>query len=99
MYKQQETVTYSYSETDFHLQNQFHYLTNESCLLICVMSFNVYLLTLLYWMSNVFVTVKKHIQCRDYFGNHPQVYSVTGKPLGLAVENDVAYYSQEKPSR
>ena len=37
MYKQQETVTYSYSETYFHLQNQFNYLSNQSHLLICIL--------------------------------------------------------------
>ncbi|KAI0216487.1 hypothetical protein LSAT2_031495 [Lamellibrachia satsuma] len=42
--------------------------------------------------------VQKHIQCCDYFGNNPQVYNVTGDPLGLAVENDVAYYSQSNPN-
>ena len=37
MYKQQETVTYNYSETDFHLQNQLNYLTSKSHLLICIL--------------------------------------------------------------
>ncbi|KAI0231738.1 hypothetical protein LSAT2_017900 [Lamellibrachia satsuma] len=50
-------------------------------------------------MSNVFVTDQRHVQCCDYFGNNPQVYNVTGHPRGLAVENDVVYYSQDDPHR
>ncbi|KAI0210362.1 hypothetical protein LSAT2_004898 [Lamellibrachia satsuma] len=45
-------------------------------------------------------SVKKQIQCCDYFGNNPQAYNVIGSPKGLAVENDVVYYSQSyAPSR
>ncbi|KAI0228108.1 hypothetical protein LSAT2_021404 [Lamellibrachia satsuma] len=42
---------------------------------------------------------QRHVQCCDYFGNNPQVYNVTGSPHGLAVEHDVAYYSQTYPNR
>ena len=57
----------------------------------------VYLI-IIYNSSN-FVSVKKHIQCSDYFGNHRQVYNTTGEPRDLEIVNDVAYYVQYNPGR
>ena len=44
------------------------------------------------------VTGLHQIACTDYSGNGTQVYNTSGSPLGLTIQEGVAYYTAKDPN-
>ena len=64
---------------------------------ICVRAPSVGLVIVVPQFRNC-VSGQWHIECSDYFGNHRQVYNITGRPEDLEIVNDVIYYLQTSPT-